>query len=130
MLVALDTSTPVCRLRLYVDGQWESFDWEAGRTLAANLHKHLIEALQDVGMDGLESIHGLIVMRGPGSYTGLRIGLTVANTLAESLAVPIVGVDDSDDWLEVGLNRLEASENDRVVMPEYGGQAHITQPRK
>ena len=53
----------------------------------------------------------------------------MANTLADSLSVPIVGVG-GDDWQELALEKLQAGENEKIVMPEYGAAAHITTPRK
>ena len=72
---------------------------------------------------------GIGVMKGPGSFTGLRIGLTVTNTLADSLSAPIVGAT-GEDWRETALEKLRAGENEKIVMPEYGAVAHITAPRK
>ena len=74
-------------------------------------------------------ITGIVVFRGPGSFTGLRIGVTVANSLAYSRNVPIVG-ELGEDWAKKGISRIFAGESDDVVMPEYGGEANITAPRK
>jgi len=124
MIILLDTSTPVCFLTV-VDGESrQDFEWQAGRTLARGLLKFLEEKTGD-----LHDISGIGVMKGPGSFTGLRIGLTVANTLADSLNIPIVGTT-GEDWREMALKKLRAGENERIVMPEYGAAAHITAPRK
>jgi tRNA threonylcarbamoyladenosine biosynthesis protein TsaB len=74
-------------------------------------------------------VTGLVIFKGPGSFTGLRIGVTVFNTLAATNRWPIVGVQ-GEDWRRQGIARLAASENDELVLPEYGGEAHITKPRK
>jgi len=124
MIILLDTSTATCFLTV-VDGKVrQDFAWQAGRTLARGLLKFLEEKTGD-----LHDISGIGVMRGPGSFTGLRIGLTVTNTLADSLNIPIVGAT-GEDWRETALKKLRAGENEKIVMPEYGAAAHITAPRK
>jgi tRNA threonylcarbamoyladenosine biosynthesis protein TsaB len=77
----------------------------------------------------LEDIQGIVVFKGPGSFTGLRIGITVANALAYSLNVPIVS-DEEADWLQTGIQRLMAGESEPVALPEYGAAPHITPQKK
>jgi len=128
MILLLDTSTPVCKVSL-VDGDWRFDDeWESGRTLA----KGLLGYLQDILTKNDKvwtDVSGIVGFKGPGSFTGLRIGLTVLNTFADSESIPIVGAT-GEDWQTVGLQRLSSGENDKLVMPEYGAEAHITTPRK
>ena len=124
MIILLDTSTATCRLTT-VDGESSNnFDWEAGRTLARGLLSFIQEKVGDV-----KNISGIGIMRGPGSFTGLRIGVAVANTLADGLGVPIVG-ETGDSWRESALGRLSSGEDDQVILPFYGGDAHITKPKK
>ena len=124
MIILLDTSTATCRLTT-VDGESSNnFDWEAGRTLARGLLSFIQEKVGDV-----KNISGIGIMRGPGSFTGLRIGMAVANTLADGLGVPIVG-ETGDSWRESALDRLSSGEDDQVILPFYGGDAHITKPKK
>ncbi|HEY8886724.1 MAG TPA: tRNA (adenosine(37)-N6)-threonylcarbamoyltransferase complex dimerization subunit type 1 TsaB [Candidatus Microsaccharimonas sp.] len=128
MILLLDTSTPVCKLS-FVEGDWRFDDeWESGRTLAKGLLGYLQDNLAENHKIWAD-ISGIVVFKGPGSFTGLRIGLTVLNTFADSESVPIVGTT-GDDWQITGLHRLEKGENDELVMPEYGGEPHITTPRK
>lgn len=124
MIILLDTSTATCFLTVVDDETRQDFEWQAGRTLARGLLKFLEEKTGN-----LHDIGGIGVMKGPGSFTGLRIGLTVANTLADSLSVPIVGAT-GEDWRKIVLKKLRAGENEKIVMPEYGAAAHITAPRK
>lgn len=128
MILLINTSTPECKLTL-VDGE-QRFDstWQADRQLAKDLLAYLHDQLEARGKT-LDDISGIGVFSGPGSFTGLRIGLTVLNTLADANAVPIVGCR-GDDWQNEATRRLVAGENDRIVLPFYGSDAHITTPRK
>lgn len=128
MIVCLNTSTPTCHLSL-IEGQWRyDTNWEAGRGLAKGLLTFLEKELE-FQEKTWNDVTGLVVYQGPGSFTGLRIGITVANSLAYANAWPIVGVT-GDDWRQAGVARLEAGENDEIVLPEYGAEANITKPRK
>jgi len=128
MILLLDTSTPVCKLS-FVEGNWR-FDneWESGRTLAKGLLGYLQDNLAKNNKTWTD-ISGIVAFKGPGSFTGLRIGLTVLNTIADSEQLPIVGTT-GENWQAIGLARLQKGENDKLVMPEYGAEAHITTPRK
>lgn len=128
MFLLLDTSTPVCRLTIYDAGTSHLHEWQADRELAHHLHRFARDCLAEHDLDWSD-IRGLGIMRGPGSYTGLRIGITVWNTLAESLVVPIVG-EMGDDWQGAALERLKKGMSDQLVLPYYDGDANITKPRK
>jgi len=128
MILLLDTSTPVCKVTL-IDGDWRYDDqWQADRTLAKGLLKYLKDQLEKNGKT-FTDISGIGVFSGPGSFTGLRIGLTVMNTMADSLSVPIVEGKD-DDWQLQAITKLQSGKNDQIVLPFYGSDAHITKPRK
>ena len=124
----IDTSTPAFKMTLVNGTEHIEHMWDAGRTLAKKILGYIDEGLSSAGLM-YDDIDGLGVFRGPGSFTGLRIGLTVANTLADDLGIPIVG-ETGEEWQARALERLAAGENEQIVMPEYGGDAHITLPRK
>jgi tRNA threonylcarbamoyladenosine biosynthesis protein TsaB len=128
MILLLDTSTPVCKLTL-IDGESRFDDeWQADRTLAKGLLGYVAKRLQ-VHNKSWGDITAIGVFKGPGSFTGLRIGLTVLNTIADSESIPIVGTS-GENWQADALNALENGKNDHIVMPLYGSEAHITTPRK
>ena len=89
----------------------------------------LIKALPEPDDRIFADLEGLLVFRGPGSFTGLRIGITVMNTIAYGQNIPIVGTN-GDDWLDDGVSYLQNEENHQVVLPEYGAEARITKPKK
>jgi len=128
MILLLDTSTPECRLSL-VEGDWRyDATWQANRDLAKGLLEYLQTQLEGQGKTW-KDLTGLAAFKGPGSFTGLRIGITVLNTVSYAEAIPIVG-ETGENWQEVAIQRLLSGESDKVVLPEYGGEANITQPRK
>ncbi|MEI6228825.1 MAG: tRNA (adenosine(37)-N6)-threonylcarbamoyltransferase complex dimerization subunit type 1 TsaB [Candidatus Saccharibacteria bacterium] len=128
MILLLDTSTPVCRLALIDAGQKREFDWESNRELAKGLLGYLDKTMKSIGKTWVD-ISAIGVFEGPGSFTGLRIGITVANTIADAQNIPIVG-GRGDDWQTIVLSKLNAGENEKLVLPFYGGEANITVPRK
>lgn len=128
MILLLNTSNFECRLAL-IDGDWRyESKWESGRELAKGLLGYIQSQLESQGKSWSD-ISGLGVFRGPGSFTGLRIGITVLNTVAYSENIPIIG-ETGEDWQVKAVSRLLAGENDKIVLPEYGGEANITLPRK
>lgn len=128
MIVLLDTSTPTCRLTLVENDSHYKYTWEAGRELARDLLGFLSDALAEHNST-LQDILAIGVMKGPGSFTGLRIGLTVMNTLADDRHIPIVGATGGA-WQRNALTRLAHQENDELVLPLYGTVPTITSPRK
>lgn len=58
--------------------------------------KTIDKVLKKAGV-GLPDIEGALVIRGPGSFTGLRVGLSVANQFAHQLKIPILGLR-TDEW--------------------------------
>lgn len=128
MILYLDTSTATCHVTFSEESWRHETSWEAGRGLAKGLLAFLEAQLSEAGKAWAD-ITGIVVYQGPGSFTGLRIGITVCNALAYANAIPIVGAT-GEQWQQQGAARLQSGENDEIVMPEYGGEANITQPRK
>lgn len=128
MFLLLDSSTPVCRLTL-IDENWRrDIEWQADRTLAKGLLKFIDSSLNNNDKTWSD-ISAIGVFEGPGSFTGLRIGMTVLNTIADTLSVPIVG-GRGKDWQDRVLDKLNSSVNEKVVLPYYGSEAKITLPKK
>lgn len=96
--------------------------WAARRELASSLLREIDILLHTLGAIKLA---GIIFYKGPGSFTGLRIGAAVSGTLAYAKSLPIVSVS-GDNWIDEGATKLNKGNNDGVVSIEYGSKPHIT----
>lgn len=93
-------------------------------------------ALETYGNASLRELEGIIVVKGPGSFSALRIGLTTANAMAYGLNIPVVGVKDGEfeKIVEEGMRKLKrlgsraesGASRKGYVMPEYGREPNIT----
>ena len=129
MYLGIRTDSPVAEFYLYDSDQLKAEKtWQADRQLAHGLLAQLETFLAEHGV-GFHEIKGLFVYRGPGSFTGLRIGITVMNTVAYSESIPLVG-SKGDDWRNAAVKGLIDGHDDRVVLPFYGADPRITKPIK
>ncbi len=96
MLVAIDTATRYASLALH-DGARVRVEhtWESPRRHTVEFLPRLVSALEQLGL-GAEHLSGVAVTRGPGSFTGLRVGLSVAKGLALARGLPLIGVPTLD----------------------------------
>lgn len=99
-LLSLETSTKVCSVAIHGDGQL------VGRQSyhLTNSHSELLpEIIRELLINSQltqEDLAGIALSKGPGSYTGLRIGASVAKSLAFTLNKPLVGIDTLDVMME------------------------------
>ena len=128
MIVLWNSAEMTVQLTLIDGDKRTDYEWVAERNLARDMLAYLRDRLAE-NEASFADISGIGVFRGPGSFTGLRIGLAVLNTIAHEQRIPIVGVT-GDAWREECLARLQNGRNDEIVMPEYGAEARITKPRK
>lgn len=110
MKLYLDTSTPTTILKL----DDKTYEWESGHDLAENLLKFIKDKLAENNKTW-QDLTEITFMSGPGSFTGLRIGAAVVNTLAHELNVPL---------------KNHKGEAVKIILPDYGHAANVSQPRK
>jgi tRNA threonylcarbamoyladenosine biosynthesis protein TsaB len=129
LVLTIKTDNPDAEIGLFKDNKKLAYEsWEAHRTLSETLHQKIEDLLKSHKKDWSD-LQGIICFKGPGSFTGLRIGLTVGNSLAYGLQIPIVAIKGSD-WIDQGIAQIQLGKNNKVVLPDYGSAAHITQPKK
>jgi tRNA threonylcarbamoyladenosine biosynthesis protein TsaB len=129
IILALRTDKPEAELYVYDnDKELAELKWQAHLKLAETLNSRIEEILNKLSIS-LSELEGLAIFKGPGSFTGLRIGASVANALAYAQNIPIIA-RAGEDWLAVSIKDLQAGRNDKIAIPEYGSPANITKPRK
>jgi tRNA threonylcarbamoyladenosine biosynthesis protein TsaB len=91
-LLAIDTATPVCGVALAYHGSVEAaVSLETGQTHTRTIMDTIRSTLRFCGID-LQQIDGFAVTQGPGSFTGLRIGISTVKGLAMAMDKPMTGV--------------------------------------
>ncbi|PKI14256.1 tRNA (adenosine(37)-N6)-threonylcarbamoyltransferase complex dimerization subunit type 1 TsaB [Colwellia sp. 12G3] len=89
--LALDASTEACSVALQVNGKTFSRYELCPQSHSLHLLPMIDAVLQEAGIK-LAELDGLVFGQGPGSFTGVRIGVGVAQGLAFSANLPVVGV--------------------------------------
>jgi tRNA threonylcarbamoyladenosine biosynthesis protein TsaB len=96
MILVLDTATrtPVVAVAATDGTVMAERRWQSRHRHGEELLGRIEEALAEIGA-GRRDLTGVVVGTGPGSFTGLRIGLATAKTVAYALGIPIVGVSST-----------------------------------
>ncbi len=96
--------------------------WDLGRDLSAAMHLKLAEFMKEVPWTALDFI---AVAHGPGSFTGTRMGVVTARTLAQQLKIPLFGISS--------LAAIAANQSEPWVamqLPAQRGEFHVGVYRK
>ena len=106
----LDTSTSETILKLNNKEYKYNFDHDLAEKLLKFIHDKLTENHKT-----WQDITEITFMSGPGSFTGLRIGASIINTLAHELNIPLYD---------------HHGKKHQIIIPNYGHPAKITKPKK
>lgn len=114
--LALHTTTPELGLAISdLNGNRRDRVWDLGRDLSNLLHQYLAEFIQPQTWSDLAFI---AVAKGPGGFTGTRIGVVTARTLAQQLDIPLFAISNlaAVAWKHRGEKPIA------VQMPAQRGQ--------
>jgi tRNA threonylcarbamoyladenosine biosynthesis protein TsaB len=101
VIIALDSASPDQSVAVADSSASAVTDaaWTSGPGQATELLPRLLGLIDGRGA-ALGDVRAVAVGLGPGSFTGLRVGLALAKGLASGLEVPIIGIGSLDAWLE------------------------------
>lgn len=115
-IINIETSSRVCSVALSNDGVIElELEDDKGMTHAERLAPFVEKCVKEANRKGLK-IDAVSVSLGPGSYTGLRIGLSLAKGLAFSLDVPLIGLSTLKVLAVKAMFRNMIWEGDETIM--------------
>ena len=91
VILCLETATTNCSVAIAVDGEVKAIREENNQKFshAEKLHVFIEEVLSEAKVDK-KKLEAVAVSKGPGSYTGLRIGVSAAKGLCFALDIPLI----------------------------------------
>ena len=108
LILCIETGTDICSVGLARDGELVSLrESDEGRDHAKNVAVFVDELLRENDV-AAEELSAVAVGMGPGSYTGLRIGVSFAKGLCYGLQIPLVAVGSLDSLVQVAREDYEA----------------------
>ena len=125
MILSIDTSSETHRLALYAPGKISKhISWRRKETSKELLPK--IDQFLRKNKVELKDLKTIVVFRGPGSFTGLRIGIAVAQALGFALDIPVVSttkniVKDTEKIYKSALlaQKSPPDKSGRQIKPVY-----------
>jgi tRNA threonylcarbamoyladenosine biosynthesis protein TsaB len=125
MILAIDTATRCASLAVH-DGVSvrAEFSWDTSDHHTVELMPRIVELLTQINIS-IDQISGLGVSIGPGSFTGVRVGVALAKGFAVSRDIPIVGVRSTDilayavNWCKPPLVIVVRAGRGRLIAARY-----------
>jgi tRNA threonylcarbamoyl adenosine modification protein YeaZ len=116
--IAIHTASPDLGLAIsnFADDQRVQ-RWDLGRSLSTHLHLHLQAFIQPQTWADLKFI---AVAQGPGGFTGTRVGVVTARTLAQQLGIPLYGVST----LAAVAHSVQTADDIAVEMAAQRGEVY------
>ncbi|MCG8701107.1 MAG: tRNA (adenosine(37)-N6)-threonylcarbamoyltransferase complex dimerization subunit type 1 TsaB [Bacteroidales bacterium] len=112
----IETATEICSVSLVVEDKVVLLKENTeGRTHAADLAVFIDTILKETGFS-LEKLDAVVVSKGPGSYTGLRIGVSAAKGLCYGSSVKLISIPTLHA-IAAGLSQMKEIEPDALICP-------------
>ena len=108
LILSIETGTDICSVALANDGELMALrESDEGRDHAKKVAVFVDELLKETGVQP-DDLDAIAVGKGPGSYTGLRIGVSFAKGMCYALNIPLIAVGSLDALAKVAREDNEA----------------------
>ena len=127
-LLALDTSTEACSVALWHKGEKTHLDELAQRTHTKRILPMVDELLVNSGIN-LKQVDALAFGRGPGSFTGVRVGAGIAQGLALGADLPVIAVSNLTAMVQAAFE-LHQAENVAAAIDARMNEVYFSQVKR
>ena len=127
-LLALDTSTEACSVALWHKGEKTHLDELAQRTHTKRILPMVDELLANSGIN-LKQVDALAFGRGPGSFTGVRVGAGIAQGLALGADLPVIAVSNLTVMAQATFE-LHQAENVAAAIDARMNEVYFSQVKR
>ena len=127
-LLALDTSTEACSVALWYKGEKTYLDELAQRTHTKRILPMIDELLANSGIN-LKQVDALAFGRGPGSFTGVRVGAGIAQGLALGADLPVIAVSNLTAMVQAAFE-LHQAENVAATIDARMNEVYFSQVKR
>lgn len=127
-LLALDTSTEACSVALWHKGEKTHLDELAQRTHTKRILPMVDELLANSGIN-LKQVDALAFGRGPGSFTGVRVGAGIAQGLAFGADLPVIAVSNLTVMAQAAFE-LHQAENVVAAIDARMNEVYFSQVKR
>lgn len=108
LILSIETGTDICSVALANDGELMALrESDEGRDHAKKVALFVDELLRETGVQSSD-LDAIAVGKGPGSYTGLRIGVSFAKGMCYALDIPLIAIGSLDALTEVAREDYDA----------------------
>ncbi|MFA5270150.1 MAG: tRNA (adenosine(37)-N6)-threonylcarbamoyltransferase complex dimerization subunit type 1 TsaB [Patescibacteria group bacterium] len=132
-VLAIDTTEADTGIGLAGEGKIKIDTWVSQRNQSKELLPRIDRLLRSTKIKP-EQLTQVAVNLGPGSFTGLRIGISIANAFGYALKIPVAGksqvTGDIKERVEQLLSLKARSNKFKPALPTYGREPRITQAKK
>lgn len=131
-IIAIDTIESDTGIGLIGNDIYDIQTWTSYRNQSKELLPKIDKLLRKHKIKP-EQLKWVAVNLGPGSFTGLRVGISIANTFGYGLNIPVIGKghikDNVKERIKILLNLKTRHKKFKQVLPIYGRPPHITKPK-
>lgn len=115
-IILIETSTAMCSAALAEDGKITAYREDADRAHAARLAPMVDDILKEKGLT-VKDCDAVGVCMGPGSYTGLRVGVSTAKGLCFGASIPLLATGSLDTLVWAAIDGNMVPEGCRYIVP-------------
>ena len=108
LILSIETTTSVCSVALAKDGQLLSLRELNSKNSHAEILNGYIEEVMNESHTTLADLNAVAVSEGPGSYTGLRIGVSTAKGFCYSLDIPLINISTLQSLASYTYEKVDA----------------------